>query len=285
MKCSLCPNKCLIDKNINSGLCLTNGKIKIAKFYLHKFEEPCISGSNGSGTVFFCGCSLKCVFCQNFPVSRNIIGKEISILQLAEIFISLQDMGAHNINLVNPTHYSDKIIEALKIAKLKIPIIYNTHGYENIEILKQIDKYINVYLPDIKYFSPLLSKKYSGKENYFDVASKAIEFMANKPLVFDDNGLIKSGTIVRHLVLPTCTADSKRILDWFAKTLKNKAYINIMSQYIPCGDAEKFSEINRKLTNREYNSVIDYAIYLDIKNAFYQEIKSANKMYIPSWDF
>ncbi len=282
--CNLCPNFCRVDKTKEKGACGTNGKIKIAKYYLHPFEEPLISGNKGSGTVFFCGCSLKCAFCQNFELSRNLRGKEISVKELADIFKKLEDMGAHNINLVSPTHYSDKIVEALSIYKPNVPIVYNTHGYENVDIIRELDRYIDVYLPDIKFFSPLLSKRYCGKENYFEKASTVIEFMANKPLVIDEKGLIKSGTIVRHLVLPTCTSDSKKILDWFTG-IKNKAYINIMSQYTPFGDIDSFPELKRKITKREYDSVIDYALSLGIDKAFYQDFESADTTYIPNWDY
>ncbi|MBR5900075.1 MAG: radical SAM protein [Clostridia bacterium] len=282
--CSLCPNACNINKNIAKGACGTDSKIYIAKYYLHPYEEPCISGKNGSGTVFFCGCSLRCVFCQNYPLSRFQTGKAITVNELADIFKELESLGATNINLVNPTHYSNQIIEALKIYKPSIPIVYNTHGYENVEILKKINDYIDVYLPDIKFFSPFLSKRYTGKENYFEYASKAIEFMCNKPIVFDENGNMTSGVIVRHLVLPQGTIDSKNVLDWFSH-LKDKAYINIMSQYTPFGEIDNFPELKRKITKREYDTVIDYAINLKIEKAFFQKHESADTSYIPSWDY
>ncbi len=283
--CVLCPNACKVDKTKSKGFCGTDDNLVIAKYYLHKFEEPMISGINGSGTIFFCGCSLKCVFCQNFELSRSLRGKTITTYELADIFKQLEDMGAHNINLVNPTHYSNKIIEALKIYRPNLPIVYNTHGYENIEVLKNIDEYIDVYLPDIKFFSPNLSKRYTGKENYFEVASKAIEFMANsKPYVLDENGLLKSGVIVRHLVLPQGVSDSKKILDWFS-CIKDKAYINVMSQYTPFGKIDAFPELKRKITAREYENVLDYAMSLGIENMFYQDKQSASTDYIPIWDF
>ncbi len=284
MKCSLCPIKCGADKNFNKGYCDTDNSIRIAKYYLHPFEEDVISGTNGSGTVFFCGCSLKCVFCQNYELSRNLRGKIISVVELANIFKELEEKGAHNINLVNPTHYSNKIIEALEIYKPNVPIVYNTHGYENIEVLKSIDRYIDIYLPDIKFFSPTLSKRYTKRENYFEVASKAIEFMANKPFIIGGEGLLKSGTIVRHLVLPQGVSDSKKILDWFS-AIKEKSYINVMSQYTPFGDIKNFPELNRTLTRREYDTVIDYAISLGINNMYYQKQKSASEEYIPKWDY
>lgn len=283
--CLLCPNKCKINKTIDKGACGTDDNIRIAKYYLHKFEEPIISGTNGSGTVFFCGCSLKCVFCQNYELSRALRGKVISTDELADIFSQLEDLGAHNINLVTPTHYSNKIIDALKIYKPKIPIVYNTHGYENIEILKRLNDYVDVYLPDIKYYSPAVSSRYTGKADYFDVASSAIEFMIDsKTPSFGQDGLMKSGVIVRHLVLPQNVSDSKKILDWFSN-LKDKAYINVMSQYTPFGNIENFPELKRTVTQREYDTVINYAISLGIENMFYQEFQSADTKYIPYWDF
>ena len=284
MKCTLCPIGCNNDKKLNKGFCGTDDNITIAKYSLHKFEEPFISGTNGSGTVFFCGCSLKCVFCQNYELSRSQRGKIITAKELSEIFKQLEDMGAHNINLVNPTHYSNKIAQALDIYRPNIPIVYNTHGYENLDTLKEMDKYIDVYLPDIKFFSPALSKRYTGRENYFSIASKAIEFMVNKPLKLHANGTLLSGTIVRHLVLPQATADSKNILDWFS-SIKDKAYINVMSQYTPFGKIENFPELQRKLTRREYDSVIDYAMSLGIEKMFYQGLMSADEKYIPDWTY
>jgi len=284
--CSLCPNACKVDRDISAGACGVDGKIKIAKYYLHKFEEPVICGGNGSGTIFFCGCSLKCVFCQNFEVSRAMRGKEISVPELAGIFKELENMGAQNINLVNPTHYADKIIKAFEIYKPKVPVVYNTHGYEAVGALKKIDRYIDVYLPDLKYYSPAVSKRYSKKENYFEVASRALEFMAKKPLKFDENGNMTSGVIVRHLVLPQNVNDSKKVLEWFAKSpLCNVHYINVMSQYTPFGDIDAYPELKRKLTAREYDRVLDYAISLGIEKMFYQKIESADTVYIPKWDF
>ena len=282
--CNLCPNNCKVDKAVSCGLCGTDNNLKIAKYYLHRYEEPCLCGENGSGTIFFCGCSLKCVFCQNYEVSRNLTGKIITVNQLADIFRELEDMGAKNINFVNPTHYSNQIVKALDIYKPNIPIVYNTHGYENIEILKGIDKYVDIYLPDLKFVSPFLSKRYTGKENYFNIASKVLEFMANKPIKFDTNKNMLSGTIVRHLVLPQGVSDSKKVLDWFSN-IKDKAYINIMSQYTPFGCIDNFPELKRKVTKREYKDVLDYAISLGIKNAFYQDLQSADTSYIPKWDF
>lgn len=283
--CSLCPNGCKIDKSTAKGLCGTDNNVVIAKYYLHPFEEPVISGTKGSGTVFFSGCALKCVFCQNYELSRSMRGKVFSPAQLADVFKQLEDMGAHNINLVNPTHFSDKIIEAFEIYRPKIPVVYNTHGYEKVEILKIMNDYVDVYLPDMKFYSKSLSKRYTGKDNYFEVASKALEFMINsKPLIFGEDKLMKSGTIVRHLVLPQAVSDSKKILDWFSP-FKEKAFINIMSQYTPFGKIEQFPELQRKITKREYENVLDYAMSLGIENTFYQAQESASEEYIPKWDY
>ncbi len=283
--CLLCPNGCKVNKQLNSGACGTSNDIVIAKYYLHPFEEPVISGKNGSGTIFFCGCSLKCVFCQNYELSRSTRGKIISVNELANIFKELESMGAHNINLVNPTHYSDQIIKTLEIYKPSIPIVYNTHGYENIEILEKMNDYVDIYLPDIKFFSPNLSIRYTGKENYFEKASKAIEFMVNsKPYILDEDGMLKSGVLVRHLVLPQGVSDSKNILTWFSG-IKDKAFINVMSQYTPFGEIQNFKELQRKVTFREYENVIDFALSLGIENMYYQKQQSASEEYIPSWDF
>lgn len=283
--CNLCPNNCNVDRTKKLGLCDANDKVRIAKFYLHPFEEPIISGKNGSGTVFFCGCSLKCVFCQNYELSRNSRGKNVSVQELADIFKKLQEMGAHNVNLVTPTHYSDKIMQALDIFRPNIPIIYNTHGYEKISVLEKLNDYVDIYLPDLKFCSPNVSSRYTGKKDYFEVASKSIEFMINsKPLKFGDDGMLKSGVIVRHLVLPQNVSDSKKIIDFFVQ-FKDKAYINVMSQYTPFGNIENFAELKRKLTKREYDSVIDYAISKGLDNMFYQDDKSADTSYIPKWDF
>ena len=284
--CSLCPNDCKIDRNKTVGACGEGSEVKIAKYYLHKFEEPCISGEKGSGAVFFCGCSLRCVFCQNYSLSRAERGKTITVNELADVFRKLEDMGAANVNLVTPTHYADKIAEALDIYKPAIPIVYNTHGYEKIEVLKLLDDYVDVYMPDLKYFSPSVSMRYTGKKDYFDVAIKAIEFMANKPLVFSKDGMMKSGTLIRHLVLPQNVEDSKNVLLAFSESgLKDRAYINVMSQYTPFGNTEGFPELGRKITKREYATVIDYAISLGIEKMFYQKFSSASEEYIPQWDF
>ncbi len=284
--CYLCPNKCGVTRYENSlGVCGSTNQIKIAKYYLHPFEEPCISGTNGSGTVFFSGCSLKCCFCQNYELSRNLRGKVITSHELANIFKELENMGANNINLVTPSHYANQIIEAFEIYKPKIPVVYNTHAYENIDTLEKIDKYVDIYLPDLKFFSPVLSKRYTNKENYFSVASDAIKFMMGKKQTVIENSLMKTGVIVRHLILPMSSNDSIEIVKWFISNRKNGAKFSLMAQYTPFGNIENFKELNRKITGREYERVLEVLSTLDENDVFIQERSSAKEDFIPKWDF
>ena len=286
MACNLCPNNCNVNrKNGEIGACGVDSNIKIAKYYLHPFEEPVISCKNGSGTIFFTGCSLKCVYCQNYDLSRNKRGKIITPNNLADIFKELESLGADNINLVTPTHYVDEIIKAFEIYRPNIPIIYNTHAYENIETLEKIDKYINVYLPDIKFYSSKTSLRYTGKENYFEVASKAVSYMMNAKKTVIENGKMTSGVIVRHLILPLNRNDSVEVLKWFKQNAKNNAYFSLMAQYTPYGDYEKYPELSRKITKKEYDYVFNALNELDITNAFIQQRDSASEKFIPVWDF
>ena len=286
MACNLCPNNCNVNrKNGEIGACGVDSNIKIAKYYLHPFEEPVISCKNGSGTVFFTGCSLKCVYCQNYDLSRNKRGKIITPNNLADIFKELESLGADNINLVTPTHYVDEIIKAFEIYSPNIPLIYNTHAYENIETLEKIDKYINVYLPDIKFYSSKTSLRYTGKENYFEVASKAVSYMMNAKKTVIEDGKMTSGVIVRHLILPLNRNDSVEVLKWFKQNAKNNAYFSLMAQYTPYGDYEKYPELSRKITKKEYDYVFNALNELDITNAFIQQRDSASEKFIPVWDF
>ena len=286
MACNLCPNNCNVNrKNGEIGACGVDSNIKIAKYYLHPFEEPVISCKNGSGTVFFTGCSLKCVYCQNYDLSRNKRGKIITPNNLADIFKELESLGADNINLVTLTHYVDEIVKAFEIYRPNIPIIYNTHAYENIETLEKIDKYINVYLPDIKFYSSKTSLRYTGKENYFEVASKAVSYMMNAKKTVIENGKMTSGVIVRHLILPLNRNDSVEVLKWFKQNAKNNAYFSLMAQYTPYGDYEKYPELSRKITKKEYDYVFNALNELDITNAFIQQRDSASEKFIPVWDF
>lgn len=244
---------------------------------LHKFEEPCISGENGSGTVFFSKCNLNCVFCQNYEISNLGNGKEIQVEELADIFLKQQENRAENINLVSPTIYADKIVDAIKIAKnkgLKIPIIYNTNGYERIENIKNLEGSIDVYLPDLKYYYNDLGLRYSKIPNYFEIATNAIKEMYRQVGVpeFDENGMIKRGLIIRHLVLPNCLENTKEILKWINENIDPKVYISVMTQYFPTYKANEYPEINRKITKEEYKNIEDYIYDLDIKNRLYARL-------------
>ena len=283
--CKLCPVECGANRLTGVGACGVGG-LRIAKFYLHPFEEPCISFKNGSGTIFFCGCNLRCAFCQNYEVSRAERGKAITPQELADIFKILEDKGAENISLVTPSHFVPYLVAAFELYRPKIPVVYNTGSYEKIDTLQRIDPYIDIYLPDMKFYSSSLSKRYLGKEDYFDIASQAVAFMANaKPLKITGDGKMLSGCIVRHLVMPLCTADSKAVLKWFASELPQRTYLSLMSQYTPFGKIQSFPELSRPITKREYQAVVDAALDLGIENLFAQARDSSNQRYIPSWDF
>ncbi len=281
-QCTLCPAACKAERTTKAGACGVKG-ITVAKYCLHAFEEPALSLNRKSGTVFFGGCSLKCVFCQNYEVSRAKLGKEVSPKELAEIFIKLEEAGAENIDLVTPDHLSPYIAEALSIYKPKVPVIYNSGGYCKVEALKEIDPYINIYLPDLKFYSPELSERYTGRKDYFEYASKAIEFMAKKPVLFE-NGRMISGMLVRHLILPCCTSDSLKVLDFLKSALPEDAPVSLMRQYTPMGDTEKYPELQRTLTDREYRRVKEYALSLGFSSLYTQEKASADKAFIPNWN-
>ncbi len=282
--CKLCPIECGADRVTGVGACGAQG-LRIAKYYLHPFEEPCVSFQKGSGTIFFTGCNLRCVFCQNYELSRATRGKEITPSELADIFKELEDMGAENISLVTPSHLVPYLVQAFERYRPKIPVVYNTGGYEKIDALKRIDPFVDIYLPDMKFCSPALSKRYAGREDYFEVASKAVEFMANaKPLVMTEEGKMLSGCIVRHLVMPLGVADSQAILRWFT-TLPKTTYLSLMSQYTPFGKIEGLPELSRRVTAREYDRVVQVALDLGIENLFMQARNSSDEKYIPAWDF
>lgn len=289
--CNLCPRNCGVNRlNGNRGFCGASDKIRVARAALHYWEEPCISGEDGSGTVFFSHCTLKCVFCQNYDISQCEYGKEITTERLAEIFIELQDKGALNINLVTPTHYVVQIIEAIKMSRkqgLKLPIIYNSSGYENVETIKLLKGYIDVYLPDLKYFNNKYSTKYSKAINYFQFAKEAIDEMVNQvgEVDFDENGIVKKGVIIRHLMLPGLLFDSKKIIDYIYNTYGNKVYISIMNQYTPLDHVKDYPEINKPLNKKHYDSLIDYALDLGVENGFIQEEGTDKESFIPLFNY
>lgn len=289
-KCKICPHNCGVNRlNGNIGRCKSNGNIKLAMASIHNFEEPCISGENGSGTVFFSNCNMNCVFCQNYKISQQDLGREISIEELAEIFIDEQNKNAENINLVTPTMYVYHIIEAIKIAKnkgLKIPIVYNSNGYENVETIKKLDGYIDIYLPDLKYYDDDLAFKYSGVKNYFENATSAIKEMYNQvgSPVLDENGMMKKGLIIRHLVLPNNLQNSKDVLKWINDNIDKKVFVSVMAQYFPTNRAKEFPEINRKLTKEEYEEIENYLYSLDLDNGYIQELGEHEEEYVPDFE-
>ncbi|MBA5851952.1 radical SAM protein [Clostridium sp. cel8] len=289
-KCNLCSRNCYVDRlRGNLGFCKAGKNVKIAKVSLHKWEEPCISGTKGSGTIFFSNCNLKCVFCQNHIISSEHFGKEISINRLSEIFLEQQKRGAHNINLVSPTHYIPQIKQAISIAKskgLNLPILFNTNSYANLESIKSLRGYIDVYLPDFKYFDDKYAIKYSSAPNYFNIASKNIHEMVKQvgKIKFDKDGIIKKGVIIRHLMLPGLLFDSKKIMDYINKNFSHSVYISLMNQYTPTYKAYKFPEINKKLNPKHYYSMINYCISIGLTNGFVQDTGTSSKDFIPDFN-
>lgn len=288
-KCTICPHNCGINRQKEQvGRCKSKDTVKIALYSTHNFEEPCISGKNGSGTVFFSNCNLNCVFCQNYEISQKGKGKEITIEELAEIFIKQQENNVENINLVTPTSYVPQIIEAIKIAKnngLKIPIVYNTNGYEKVETIKMLEGYIDIYLPDLKYSDNLLAKRLSKVDNYFEIATNAIKEMyrqVGKP-IFNDNGIMQKGMIIRHLVLPNHILNSRRVLKWINDNM-NEVYVSIMAQYFPTYKAKEIDDINRKLTKEEYQEIEKYLYRLNLENGYIQELGEHEEEYVPNWE-
>ena len=284
--CKMCPRNCGADRlNGTAGVCKTDNKIYISRAAPHCWEEPCISGKNGSGTVFFSGCNLGCVYCQNRKISRFSVGKVISVNELAETFLQLQESGVHNINLVTPSHYVSQISEALDLAKLQIPVVYNSSGYDLCDALEMLDGKVRVFLPDFKYMDSHLAQKFSSARDYPKIAKSAIRKMfelAGKPR-FDADGMIKSGVIVRHLVLPGHTDDSKKIISYLYNTYGDSIYLSIMNQFTPSPDLP-FDELTRPLSKEEYNDVVDFAVSIGVKNAFIQEGETAKESYIPDFE-
>ncbi len=290
--CVLCPRSCRADRVKSFGFCQASNQVKVARAALHHWEEPCISGTRGSGTVFFSGCTLRCCFCQNFTISHEGFGKEISVQKLADIFLQLQTQGAHNLNLVTATQYLPSIIEALDLIRerLVIPVVYNCGGYERAEVIKALKDYVNIWLPDLKYQDSYIASRYSQTPDYFQYASKAILQMIRQTgtTVFDEHGLITSGVIIRHMVLPGLKEDSIRLLHWIRETLPPEScYISLLSQYTPFYRAKKggnFPEISRRITTYEYEKVLDAAVELGLTNGFMQEKSSAKEEYTPSFN-
>lgn len=289
--CTLCPRNCNVDRNAGKrGFCGMAGELFLARAALHMWEEPCISGKKGSGAVFFSGCGLRCCFCQNHDIAIGSRGLPVTVERLSEIFLELKENGAANINLVTGVHYVPQIIQALELAREKgmdLPIVYNSSGYENVETLKLLEGYIDVYLPDMKYMDPELAQKFSHAPDYPQRAMEGIREMVRQTGTcrFTPDGYIKKGTIVRHLILPGHTRNSIEVLRYLHRTYGEDIYISIMNQYTPVRKLEKYKELNRKVTKREYEKVLDAAIDMGIQNGFIQEGETASESFIPEFDY
>lgn len=287
-KCSLCPRMCNIDREVTTGYCGVKQTLRVARAALHFWEEPCISGEEGSGAVFFTGCNLRCVFCQNYQIARAEQGKEITVERLSEIFLELQEKKANNINLVTATHYVPQVVEALKLAKLQglhIPVVYNCGGYETVETLKLLEGLVDIYLPDFKYVDSERAKRYSHAENYPEAAKTALaEMVRQQPRAeFDERGMMKKGVIVRHLMLPGGIKDSKAVVKYLYETYGNQIFVSLMNQYTPLPHVAEYPEIDRKLKKFEYDRLVDYAISLGVENGFIQEGETAEESFIPAF--
>lgn len=289
--CTLCPRECHVNReNKKRGYCGMDSRIYAARAALHMWEEPCISGEKGSGAVFFSGCGLRCIFCQNRDIAIGKDGKEISVEKLGEIFLNLEKQGTANINLVTGAHYVPQIREALSIAKekgLSVPVVYNSSGYEKVETLKLLKGYVDVYLPDFKYMEASLAEAFSNAPDYPERAKEAIEEMVRQTgkCVFNEEGYLEKGTIVRHLILPGHTVNSKKVLDYLHNTYGNKIFISIMNQYTPVYEQKVYKELNRKVTEREYKKVLDHALEIGVENGFWQTGDTAKESFIPSFNY
>lgn len=288
--CRICPRSCGVNRrNGEKGYCRETSKLRIARAALHFWEEPCISGDSGSGTVFFTGCNLGCVYCQNHDIAHSGRGKEVTIERLSEIFLELKDKGAANINLVTPTHFSPQIKDAVILSRskgLNIPIVYNTSGYETIESLRELVAIVDIYLADFKYFDGSLAEKYSNAPDYSEMAALALDEMVRQQpeLIFDNEGMLLNGVIARHLVLPGQQEDSKKVLEYLYKMYGDSVLISIMNQFTPSPALSSWPEINRVLNDEEYQQVVDHAIALGVENGYIQEGETAKESFIPPFD-
>lgn len=284
MNCNICPRKCNAQRESAQGFCRAPERFKLARAALHFWEEPCISGKNGSGAVFFSGCNLKCVYCQNYEISIGDKGTQISDERLIEIFEGLIDEGAQNINLVNPTHYATRLAEVLSKWKCPVPIVYNSSGYESVETLRLFEGIVDIYLPDFKYIRSEKAQRYSRAKDYPQVVKEALfEMRRQQTEDIFENGIMKRGMIIRHLILPQNTNSSLEIIDYIKENFES-TYLSLMAQYVPCGNLKDFPELQRKITKREYEKVVDYACQKGLQRVFVQELGSADKMYIPPFD-
>ena len=314
MKCMRCPRDCKVNRaQSQAGACgVTGNSIYVARAALHMWEEPCISGNTGSGTVFFSGCPLRCIYCQNYNIAHAKLGKPISVSRLSEIMLELQEKEANNINLVTPTHYTPEIIEAIALARskgLKLPIVYNCSGYESVDTLKSLDGIVDIYLTDFKYMDVSLAKKYSNAPDYPEVAKLALAEMVRQVrlhavdkrviedddtnrdfaekstcAVFDEKGIMQKGIIVRHLLLPNQLNNAKSVVKYVYETYGDDVYLSLMNQYTPLPQVADIEELNRRVTEEEYDALVDYAISLGVSNGFIQEGETAQESFIPDFD-
>lgn len=285
VKCNICPRNCSADRESGVGFCGVSNEYVVARAAPHFWEEPCISGEKGSGTVFFSGCNLRCVFCQNYEVSRAACGRQVSEEQLMRIFDSLVEQGVNNINLVTPTHYAPMLAKTLEKYRSPVPIVYNSSGYESVETLKMLDGLVDIYLPDIKYFDPAPAKKYSGAEDYFNCASKAVLEMQRQvgTLTLGEDGVAKRGLIIRHLVMPSNVSQAIKIFTWVSENLPPDTYISLMRQYVPYGKAKEMPPIDRRLTSREYAIAKQRILALGFENCYFQGKDAAEEIFIPDF--
>ena len=287
--CILCPRKCKVNRlKGEKGRCLAGINPKIAKIQLHYFEEPCISGTEGSGTIFFSGCNLNCKFCQNYKISQEYKGEEITVTELAEKMIELQKQGANNINFVTGFAYIPQIIESIKLAKksgLNIPIVYNTSGYENVDSIKMLEGYVDIYLPDFKYYYNELGEKLSNVKDYFEIAKLAIKEMCRQieKIEYDEFGMMKKGIIIRHLVLPNHIQNSKQVLKWIKSNIHSDVIVSIMAQYFPTYKASQTEDINRKLNIEEFKDIENFVYNLNLKNGYIQYLEENEEQYVPDF--
>lgn len=285
MNCNQCPRRCGTDRSINSGFCGAGDGFRIARAALHEWEEPCISAGKGSGTVFFSGCSLGCVFCQNYDVSHRVKGADVSKIQLMRIFDSLIEQGAANINLVTPTHFTHLLAGVLSEYKSPVPVVWNSGGYESVESLRRLEGLVDIYLPDIKYFDSSVAEKYSKVPDYFSFASKAVLEMYRQVgnLELDENSVAKKGLLIRHLVLPGNVSQTYKIFEWISQNLPSETAVSLMRQYTPYGKAKQMPPLDRKLGNREYSLAKDRVLSLGFENCFFQKASSATENFIPEF--
>ena len=285
MKCNICPRKCNIDRNIDLGFCKSHNDFKIAKYMVHNWEEPIISGKNGSGAIFFSHCNLKCIYCQNYKISSFGEGRIISTEQFIDIIKNLENRGVHNINLVTPSHYTKQIIEALKIYRPSIPIVWNSNGYESVETIKKLKDVVDIYLVDMKYMDDNLAYELSRAKNYPSICQKAIlQMRKNQPNDVIANGIMQKGVIIRHLVIPNEIENSFKVIDWIYKNLGKSCYISIMGQYVPYYLAKNHPKYNRPIKPIEYKRVINKFNTLGFENGFYQDLASASESFIPNFN-